>query len=429
MLPILESICTELDSLAAEISVNGGPEPYSIVHNNWSFPGIDRAELSDRVKSLAKFIRENEKSSLVGNVTLLNDYPRRLQYLRSSTIPNLWGNAAAGVSAIIFTIDGLRNVTEGCLDYSSQLSAAEVVRESQALKRATARIRALESRLSEIEPRSNKLSEMIDRIQNAHEAADQLPTDLASLEESRVRVELSVTRAEKDQAHISNARDEIDLLKGQLRTSANEAAGVVAKCEAAYSTATSQGLAAAFSERSVALDKSMWAWVVGLIIALGLGGFFGASNLQRLLDLMKLPSISAGTVMINTVLSLLSVAAPVWFAWLSTKQIGQRFRLAEDYAFKASVSRAYEGYRREASRIDADLEMRLLASALDRLDEQPLRLVEGTSHGSPWQEMLSSELVREAVKSVPGFANSVAEAARGALDKVRAKKPVDESGS
>jgi hypothetical protein len=54
----------------------------------------------------------------------------------------------------------------------------------------------------------------------------------------------------------------------------------------------------------------------------------------------------------DVVLSLLSIGAPIWLAWQATKQIGQRFRLSEDYAFKASISRAYEGFRREAARID-----------------------------------------------------------------------------
>jgi hypothetical protein len=113
------------------------------------------------------------------------------------------------------------------------------------------------------------------------------------------------------------------------------------------------------------------------------GEFFGAQRLQILVELFREPNQPASIIYPNVVLSLLSVGAPIWFAWLSTKQIGQRFRLSEDYAFKASISRAYEGFRREAARIDKDLEARLLASALNRLDELPLRLVETESHGSP----------------------------------------------
>ena len=103
---------------------------------------------------------------------------------------------------------------------------------------------------------------------------------------------------------------------------------------------------------------------------------------------------------------------------MATKQIGQRFRLAEDYAFKASISRAYEGFRREAARVDKDMEARLLASALTRLDELPLRLVETDSHGSPWHELASSDLVKDAMRAIPGFAGQVKELAAKAMTAV-----------
>ncbi|MDP0953213.1 hypothetical protein Q6283_28445, partial [Klebsiella pneumoniae] len=78
-------------------------------------------------------------------------------------------------------------------------------------------------------------------------------------------------------------------------------------------------------------------------------------------------------------------------------------RLAEDYAFKASVAKAYEGYRKEAARIDPQFEARLFGSALTRLDEAPLRLVEIGSHGSPWHELATSDGVRRAFELAPEF--------------------------
>jgi hypothetical protein len=119
---------------------------------------------------------------------------------------------------------------------------------------------------------------------------------------------------------------------------------------------------------------------------------------------------------------MLSVGAPIWFGWLATKQIGQRFRLAEDYAFKASISRAYEGFRREAARVDKNMEARLLASALTRLDELPLRLIETDTHGSPWHELASSDLVKDAMRAVPGFAGQVQALASKAIDAVTPAK-------
>jgi hypothetical protein len=103
----------------------------------------------------------------------------------------------------------------------------------------------------------------------------------------------------------------------------------------------------------------------------------------------------------NCILALLSLSAPLWFAWISTKQIGQRFKLAEDYSFKASVAKAYEGYRKESARIDPAFEARLFSSALTRLEEAPLRLMEKDSHGSPWHELITSPQFEKAMNKIP----------------------------
>ena len=280
----------------------------------------------------------------------------------------------------------------------------------------------MEARLNDLEPRSARLNDMVDGIVRAHDAADQLPTDLQALAESRQQVIDLLTNARRDGSAILAVLDQAVIHDKNLSKSATEAMAVIGRCETAYTAATSQGLAAAFAERSKALDTSMWAWVIGLVAALALGAVFGSRQLHDMAELMKSPSVSSGTILLNLILSLLSVGAPIWFGWLATKQVGQRFRLSEDYAFKASVSRAYEGYRREAAKIDKDMEAQLLASALTRFDEQPLRLVESASHGSPWHELASSDLIKDAARTVPGFAKQVLEMAKDALNSASSYK-------
>jgi len=278
----------------------------------------------------------------------------------------------------------------------------------------------MEARLREIEPRTTTLTDMVGRIEQAYEAADQLPADLETLSDARKKIRDLERDASREQALIGTARLTADDHVEKLEGFKNEAEAVLQRCETAYSAATSVGLAAAFSERSGTLSKSMWAWVAGLIVALIIAGCLGSLRISALASIVHVPQVSPTIVALNVVLSVLSIGAPVWFAWLATKQIGQRFRLAEDYAFKASVSRAYEGYRREAARIDPDMEARLLGSALTRIDELPLRLVEPNSHGSPLHELASSEAIQRALKLVPGFANQVSNLAQQSVSAVTA---------
>lgn len=412
---VLEKLKSELDDLIKEVeSKIPNEEPFGIAHGNWSFPELTRSELVEEAQSIVDLIDDHHTDDLGKSEKRLADYTRRIQYLRSNTVPNIWGNAASAVPAYLLTLNGLRSSLRSALTFDQQKEA------SKRLRNLRNQLRGMEARLREIEPRTGTLAEMVERIEKAYEAADQLPADLESLTEARQKIAELERAAAKDQAQIGVLREKGEGLDTELKQIAEEAASILKRCETAYSAATSVGLAAAFSERSSSLAQSMWAWVIGLIAALGIGGWLGYVRIQDLKEVVGVPNASATVVSLNVLLSALAVGAPIWFAWLATKQIGQRFRLAEDYAFKASVSRAYEGYRREAASVDKDLEVRLLASALTRLDELPLRLVEPDSHGSPVHELTSSELVRRAMDSVPGFTDRVKDLAAQGIAAVGA---------
>lgn len=395
-------------------------EPFGNAHGNWSFPGLTRAELIEEAQSIIDLIEDHGGEDIGDHDTRLKDYVRRIQHLQQHTVTQLWGQAGQAVPAFMLTLDGLRKALAPALTRDEHAEA--IIK----LRKLSTQLRGMESRLNGLEPRTATLATMVERIERAYNAADQLPTDLESLSEARQKIADLVLTATKDHGHIADVRGQADELDTQLNKSAEDAKAILDRCETAYSAATSVGLAAAFSERSGALSKSMWFWVAGLVIALSAGSYFGSGQLRTLSELFKVPDASPSVIVLNLLLSLLSVGAPVWFAWLATKQIGQRFRLAEDYAFKASISRAYEGFRREAARFDKDMEARLLTSALTRLDELPLRLVESASHGSPWHELASSDLVKQAVKAVPGFAEQVKELAGKAVSAINSReaKPV-----
>jgi hypothetical protein len=376
-------------------------EPLGNVHNNWSFPGLTRSELIEEAQSIITLIDDRGTDDVGKSDARLNDYIRRLEHLRTQTIANMWGNAGLGVPAYMLTLDGLRNALEPALKQDEHAESVTT------LRRLANRLRGMEAKLRGLEPRTSSVDAMVERIEKASSAADQLPTDLESLAEARQKMGELVRDAVKDQSHVATIQGHAEQQDKQLESISKEAAAVLERCESAYSAATSVGLAAAFSEKSATLSRSIWGWVLGLIGALAAGSYFGYDRLHALSVLFTYPNVTTSVIVLNLLLSLLSVAAPVWFAWLATKQIGQRFRLAEDYAYKAAVSRAYEGFRREASRFDKDMESRLLVSALNRLDELPLRLVEPESHGSPWHELASSSAVKAAMRSVPGFAEEV----------------------
>jgi hypothetical protein len=408
----LTNIKNELTSIIGQLQAKiPSDEPFSLGHANWSVPGLAKSDFIDDAQDLIDLIDQYGSDDLGSCESTLSDYQRRLQFLQTQTIPNMWGNPAIGVAAYTLTLTSLRRALTTLKPLDNR---AEVLID---LRKATTQVRGMEAKINGLQPRTASLTDMVERIEQAYHAADQLPTDLATLSEARSQIAGLVQEAEQDQTKLAAFHQAATEIDATLKKKLEDAEAVLTRCETAYSAATSVGLAAAFSERSKSLAGSMWVWVGGLISALAAGSYFGSTQLHSLSELLKLPDASTSIVLLNLLLSLLSVAAPVWFAWLSTKQIGQRFRLAEDYAFKASISRAYEGFRREAARFDKDMEARLLGSALSRLDELPLRLVEPDTHGSPWHELASSDLVKQALKAVPNFADQVRELAGTAMTK------------
>lgn len=409
----LQNIATELDQLAVQITGSiPVAQPFGIAHSNWSFPLITSEEIRERVEEIAKDIRDRGKDSLDPTTEArLNDYPRRLVFLRGSTIPNVWGSAQAGVSAVNETLDGLVRALRPAL--SSDVAQDTSIR----LSRLRGQISGLETRLKTLQPRAMPLEEMIRAVEDTYAAANELPSSLEEVQDAKDRVEKVKAEIDAHLVRISNASTQASSSIEDLERLSKQAKEFMDGCETAYRSSVAQGLAAAFLERSKQLNINMWVWVAGLILSLISGIFWGGTKIQALALAAHSSEATSATLVFDGVMAAISVAAPVWFAWLATRQIGITFRLSEDYAYKASVARSYEGYRKEAQSVSDALVSELLTSAIRRVDEQPLRVVEHTSPGSPIHDLSSSPVVRRAVETVPEFAQTVREMASRALSK------------
>ena len=408
----LLDIKKELNSITEQLESSiSSDEALNYSRGHWAFPGITKAELITETKNLISLIDSKGNDEIDDKEGALARYLRALEFLSANTVPQIWRSANEAVPAYIITINALKTALEPFLikDDGKELTTQ--------LKNQRNRVRSLEATLNDLEPKTSSLKEMVFNIEQAHETAEQLPTDLASLKEARETIGNLVTESTADKAATLAAKTEIERLQAELKNASKEAKDILKECKSTYAAATSVGLAAAFSERSDSLSTSMWVWVAGLVLSLSAGGYFGSVQLQKLLELMAQQDISSLSMSINFIMAILSIGAPIWFSWLATKQIGQRFKLSEDYAFKASVSRAYEGFRRETARFDKEMEAKLLSSALTRLDELPLRLVEAESHGSPWHELVSSNIVKQAMSKIPSFPDKVKELAGNVMSK------------
>jgi hypothetical protein len=355
----------------------------------WNCPALTRNDLAKSIRTTSERVRQLSTNQVDDHLSvLLPDIPRRMQLLASETLPYLYsGNCVNAYPAIKQTIDWINDELNFYLPPTVDWQDID----SQKLmpRGLLRRLRSIDAQLTNLEGKSVDLNSQISSINDAHAAAESLPTDLKELQEARTNLQSALRELDTKSKTAEIAEKSISKILKNVQCHETQAAALAEKCGSAYSAATTKGLGEAFDTRARKLAISMWVWAFALIISLILGACMAHDRISTIKDLLVGQTPSSSLVWINIVLSAFTVAAPVWFAWVSTKQIGQRFRLAEDYSFKASIAQAYEGYRREAISIDETLAQRLFSTALDRLDEAPLRLVETSTHGSPFHELVN----------------------------------------
>lgn len=413
----VERVCGELEEIIATITAWGEERTFTEAFG-WNTAPLTKQDLvllfSDSLSRLKFKAEAGLQPELVSE---LPNIEARLRTFRAQNLPQLLSNNSTGVvGPVALLLNWLRLLIEPGIDW--QTVPADVL--PQNLRR---RLRAASSSLAQLEPDIERLNTQIVAIKEAHDAALALPTDLQSLQEANDKVAEVSSQSAAAAAEIGQKKIEATNHLKEMEASRKEAEKTIQLVQQAYAAATSSGLAAAFDERSRRFTISMWGCVGGLVLALTIGSYIGSTRITALSYALT-ASDGSSLILTELLYSILSVGAPLWFAWLMTKQIGQRFRLAEDYGYKASVARAYEGFRREAVRIDPAFEARLFATALTRLEEPPLRLVETVAHGSPYQELISSEPFRRAMELVPELKDQFIGLAKTGLEKVKATKPV-----
>lgn len=380
----LEQLCEVLDELS-EVVLNSWSDD-QILRNvyGWSHPPLTRQDLANIPKELSNQVRRIEIAQLEDNlVELIEKIPEKIRLMYGDTIPYMFnGNGAQAIPIFLSTLEWVRQVI-------APLMGWEVLQDNKAMPTQMARrLRAIQIEIENIIPNKENLTNQISLINDATEAAENLPTDLKSLREARNQVSELEKDSSFDRKKVSEHKSSIEAQLKSINEMHEQAKQLIENCEEAYRITTTKGLAAAFDKRASDLKWSMRLWVGGLLFALAIGAFIGHERIQILTQALNNSNISWGIISIQIILSFTSVLAPLWFAWLATKQISQRFKLAEDYDFKASVAKAYEGYKKEAAKIDVDFEARLFNVALTRLEEAPLRLVDSVNHSSPTHEVI-----------------------------------------
>lgn len=367
-------------------------------------PLLDWRDLITDLDSLSNYISEYEFEETEEFAKEIKKYAEALNHWAKKSVrflydTNYWNST---VTSFYVTL----NKIHWLLDESRIGIPSKRLQKNS--KTESNRIEALKLRLNGMENEVGNLDKSVKRILEADSAAQALPETLSSLKKANTDIStLHESSTEKEKV-ISEVFRESENHRAYIKETEEQIKEILKKCDSALATSMTTGLAGSFKERKTELQTIGWVWTVILVVSLSVA--IGASywRADQLYELMKGGLFSDPYVIsVNLLISITLIGAPIWLAWLATKQVGYYFRLGEDYGFKAAVSASYEGFRREAERQDPELQKRILSSTIDRYDEAPLRFVDGRVSGSPIHELIQSAEFRDALKRVPDFGKEV----------------------
>ncbi|TDR30405.1 hypothetical protein [Hydromonas duriensis] len=398
----LSSLCVLLNTISNRVYELAEKElPVINPRYGDSLPYLNSRELSDLPDLLAKKIKNTQTETLTEEeVEIIEEVIEQLNGLKDHVVPQIFSKQPAHgsqtqsmyiphpVYSFMLTLSGIENSLDWLLGWSDLNAEKTLVPKSIRRK-----LRSINAEIEQISPDLKSLSEQISTIKDANNAAIELPIVLKELEEARIKANRLLKDVETAEQTATISTDIIlnnQANTDELKTKAEE---LLNKAEQTLASATSVSLAKAFHDNANKLKSSIRAWTALLSLAL-VGvlaiGYWRAPQLSSYIETHN--DISWPILLVQMTLTALLISGPVWLGWVATKQIKQRFKLEQDYSFKAASANAYEGYSRVAEQFHNETSERLFNAALSRLEESPIRLMDVETHGTPLTELVKDLL-------------------------------------
>lgn len=246
----------------------------SEVSGKMSAPQIGAPDLLLQISQIEKLVQKGAEEL---EAELLMRLVNNLDRLSSKTLPTLSANnsnaAATCLSATYVTLAATIGALQDALP--SENAAREV---AAGYRAALRRIQKLDEHASNASERLREYEGMLQRIEAVSANVEEFPEELDNLKRERSAIGRLAEHATMDAGAVKALGQECGEIKNSLVELQAEAREILIRANDAYAASTSIGLAKAFDERAAALRKTTMWWVVGLIIALVLGGSFGGGR-------------------------------------------------------------------------------------------------------------------------------------------------------
>lgn len=391
----LIEISHALTSLASKIQ-SVLPDASLVESWGWQQPAITKQDMIDQIDNLITKIDDIQLPPAIDSsiIERLKSSVRTIIKVRDESVPNATGgNSYFSYIAVSSLISSLNTLIEKVSP--TQPNWTKFEDQKFIPTKIKKRIEDLDSGVSALEKKYASTSEIFSSIDAAHKSSKDLPTTLRKIEEAKSQVNDALNIASEASKTVQKDSSDITEFKDKIYNIYTKSYEMVKDIDGIKRAAIRQGLGESFERRQKSLQFSTYALMFILAITLILASCIARSRIASVEKALQCVHPNCSYVGMdflwaNIILSGFAVSAPIWFSWLLTKQISQRFRLSEDYGYKAAVAKAYEGYRRESQELgDRELQKRLLAIALNKVEEAPLSHIEKDQPGGVLQSLIS----------------------------------------
>lgn len=264
----------------------------------------------------------------------------------------------------------------------------------QQLQAATDASEACASKLTEIEANSQQAVTALTSINTTKSAADE---DLEAIQESKKFASDDEAAINKMVADFTALTAELTKNKATQHELFAEFESYRKKIDGLLADANRAGLAGSFTNRRLWLLAPLAGWLLVFGFSIFELWSIGKEHIVPILEGNK-------PILWEQLPLRLALTVPlVWLGWFSARQYGFTSRLREDYAYKEASSKSFEGFKREAKEIDAEMLKKLLEQAIKNLGDNPIRIYDGkNNHQTPTQELIENLLSNEKFKKLIG---------------------------
>jgi hypothetical protein len=180
-----------LEGFAAHLDTVWSDQPFQTLVGGWNVLPLSRADLVSRVRRLAERLKTIPDDKF--NTELLRkmvNLPNQLAWFQNNTLPQL---SSGNLPTVVANFEMIMSNIEQSLPIE-QLSWEEVEKANLIPRDLARRVRNIRLSLNQLEPIVGELDDKVKRINDAHAAANDLPTDMQLLSDARTEIKLQIPK-------------------------------------------------------------------------------------------------------------------------------------------------------------------------------------------------------------------------------------------